>query len=270
MSQGRLDLDAALGVVRRDWRIYRSFRLRLILQLVSILLSLTLFFYLSKLVAVRRFPTPEAYFAFAVVGIAVLEVLTAALSAVPAAVRQELLTGTFERLVVSPFGPVASIAAMALFPIAQALVLSAATIALGGIVFGLPLSWSTVPLAIPVGALGAVAFLPFALLVTALVIAAKQAGGLTAYIVTGLSLTSGALFPVELLPGWLRWVSEVQPLTPSLDLLRHLLLATPLRDPVWLELLRLVGFAVVLTPVALVVLRRTIERGRRDGTLIEY
>jgi ABC-2 type transport system permease protein len=266
----RLAGAAAAGIVRRDARLYLSYRLRGFLQLATIFLSLALFFYLSRLVGVQRFPTPGAYFAYAVVGLAIVEVLTAAMSAVPAGVRQELLTGTFERLVVSPFGPVAGIASMAVFPLGLALVTATATILFAGVVFGMDLAWDTVPLALPVAVLGAFAFLPFALLVTAIVLVIKAAGALTTYIVTGLSLTSGVLFPVALLPWYLEWISHVQPLTPALDLLRHLLLGTPLNDPAAAEVLRLVLFALVLLPVSLLVLRATVERCRRAGTLIEY
>ena len=40
-------------------------------------------------------------------------------------------------------------------------------------------------------------------------------------------------------PAWTRWLSEVQPFTPAVDLLRNLLVHTPLRDGVLVDLLKL-------------------------------
>ena len=59
---------------------------------------------------------------------------------------------------------------------------------------------------------------------------------------TCLSLVAGVFFPVALLPNWIEWTSEVQPLTPSLDLLRHLIVGTPI-DSAWWAVFRLVAFA---------------------------
>jgi len=41
------------------------------------------------------------------------------------------------------------------------------------------------------------------------------------FIVSAISLVAGLYFPISLLPGYLRWASDVQPFTPAVDLLRH-------------------------------------------------
>jgi ABC-2 type transport system permease protein len=262
-------LDAATGIVVRDARLGFAHRAAGILAVLTALFSLAVFFYVAQLVGTRRFPTPEAYFAFVVVGIAGIGVVTAALASAPQELRTELVAGTFERLVVTPFGAVRAIAAMTVWPIVRGLVLAVATLLLAATVFGLPLAWGTLPLALPIALLGALAFVPLALLVCAVVLVLKQVGALTGYLVTGLALTSGALFPTELLPWWLRWIAEVQPLAPALDLLRHVAVDAPLRDPAALELARLAAFALVGTPLALWVLHRAVERGKLRGTLTE-
>ena len=204
------------------------------------------------------------------VGLATIEVLTASLAAVPAAVRQELVSGTFERLVVVPLGPVGAIVAMAGFPILLSWLVGATTIAMGAVVFGLPLHWSTTPLALVVAVLASAAFLPFTLLVAAVVLLAKQAGAAAAFVTTALGLASGAFFPPSLLPGWIAWIADVQPLRPALELMRYALLDVPVDVGVADALARLVAFAAVGVPVGALVLSAVVARCRRRGTLTEY
>lgn len=261
---------AATAMLRRDWLIFTSYRLRFFTQLLGQLFSLTLFYYVSRLVHVEPFSSPSQYYAFAVVGLVILAVLNSTLSTPPALVRQELVAGTFERLYLSPFGPVGALLSMLLFPFTFAMVTAICMLAIAGIVFGLDVDWGTAPLAIPLGALGAMSFMPFGVLLLAVVIIAKQAVAGTTWVIAGISLIAGLYFPVTLLPNWIEWTSHVQPFTPATDLLRHVLVDTPLREDAWVSLAKLVGFTAVLLPVSVACVHRAIAISRRRGTIIEY
>ncbi len=265
-----LTLGAALAVLRRDYQLWVSYRTRFASQALAVFFSLVLFYYISRLVRVRLFRTSDEYFAFVVIGLSILEVLTATLHTLPAALRAELLAGSFERTVVSPFGPVGAIAAMTLFPIAQALSVGALTIGLAAALFGLPLRWSTLPAAIPTALLGSLAFAPFALLMASAVLRVKQSGAGSAFVVTALALAGGAFFPVSLLPGAVRWVSDVQPFTPAVTLLRHEIAGAPLSGSPWVAAAKLAGFAIVLLPLSMHALAASVRTCQRRGSLIEY
>ena len=163
MTALRPHLAAAAGIFRRDATVYLSYRWRLGTQYVGVLFTLAVFYYISRLVRVGTFPSPDTYFSYAAVGVIILQVLQSTLD-IPGAVRQELVAGTFERMAVSPFGPVWSILALFLFPLALAVVTMLVTLALGVVVFGLDARWSTVPLAVPVALVGAMALGAIALL----------------------------------------------------------------------------------------------------------
>jgi ABC-2 type transport system permease protein len=261
--------SGALAVVRRDFRIALSYRFRFFSGVFAAFFSLTLFYYVSRLVRVERFESPDAYYGFVVAGLVILQVLQSTLVTPSANVRTELVAGTFERLAVSPFGAVRALAASILFPFAYSLVMSIVMLVFAATVFDLPVEWSTVPLAVPAFVLGAVAFAPFGLLLVAAVAVWKQATGV-AWIMAGITLLAGFYFPVELLPDWIEWTSKVQPFTPAVDLLRHLLIGIPLDDPAWSDVLRLAGFAAVLLPLSGWLLVIAIRTGRRRGTMLEY
>lgn len=261
---------AGMAIVRRDAQLFFSYRFRVLSQLLTVFFSISLFYYLSRMVHVTTFSSSDEYFGYAVVGIAILEIIGASLSGLPPALRQELVAGTFERLILSPAGAVTSTVAMLAFPMLVALLSGVIALTFGIVVFGLPLHWSTAPLALPVALLAATAFAPFALVIGGAVLAVKQAGRASGFVVTGLSLVGGFFFPVALLPWWVRWLSQVQPFTPSLNLLRHFLIGTPLVEAEWVSVVKLVGFAVVLMPAAVWFLSVSVRWAQRRGTVIEY
>ena len=76
------------------------------------------------------------------------------------AVRQELVSGTIERFLVSAHGPVNGILGTMLFTLINAIFSGILMLALAALVFGLPLA-ATAFLAIPVSLLSVVAFKPF-------------------------------------------------------------------------------------------------------------
>lgn len=261
-------LGAVLATVRRDAAIFTSYRLRIPSQILAMLFTLTMFFYIAKLVRPDAVGPHSDYYAFAVVGIVIMAVLTAALST-SELVRMELMQGNFERMVISPLGPVGAVFAVAAFPILYSTLFAGMMLTLAVVLFGIPLHLSGVPLTLVVAAFTAVAFACLGLLFVAALLAFKSAMGAT-WVLAALSLLAGAYFPVRLFPGWIRWTSEVQPLTPAVDLVRHLLVGTSLTAPEWLELVKLAGFTAVLIPVSSVALWLAVRWSRRRGTLIEY
>lgn len=265
-----LDVNAGLAVVKRDFKLALSYRLRFATQLLSVFFSLTLFYYLSRLVQVPVFESHDAYYAFAVVGLIILQVLNSTLASPPGSLRQELVAGTFERIVLSPFGAVGGAISMMVFPFVYALVTGIAMLGFASLVFGLDVAWATVPLVIPVAALGALSFAPFGVALLAMVLVVKQVASGTTWIIAGISLIAGLYFPVTYLPDWIEWASDVQPFTPAVELMRNLLVGTELTDPVWLDVGRMAGFAVVLLPLSVWTLKKAIRTSRRRGTIIEY
>jgi ABC-2 type transport system permease protein len=270
MTSIRSHLSAAGAICKRDFLLFVSYRARMFTTLFTVAVSLTLFYYVSRLVSSPQVGSPDEYYAFVVVGIVIFGVLTSTLSTPVGTLRAELQTGTFERLVLSPFGAVRSIASLLIFPLLLSTVTGILSLAYAGLVFGLDVNWSTAALALPVAMLGAAAFAPFGLAMAALVVLFKQTNAGATFVITGISLLAGIYFPVELLPDWIEWASDVQPFTPAIDLLRNVLVDTPLRDSAGVELAKLGGFALVTAPVAVLLLQAAVRRSRRLGTIIEY
>jgi len=260
---------AFLAVMRRDLTVYLSYRTRLVSQALTSVFSVTLFYYVSRLVHVSGFRSPNSYFGFVVVGISMVSVMYSCFS-IPELLRQELVAGTFDRLLLSPFGAVRSVIAMTIFPVLYSFILAATTLALGCVLFGLHLHWSTVPLSVPAMALALLAFLPFGLLFAALTVVVKQGSVGTSWVIALLSIVGGLYFPVSLLPHWVGTAAKLQPFTAATSVLRHLLVGSSLGESPGSALAKLALFTVVLVPGSIFVLSRAISFGQRRGTIIEY
>jgi ABC-2 type transport system permease protein len=257
------------GIVRRDAILFVSYRTQVVSQLFGPLFTITLFYYISHVLTAKTIHSPGGYFGFVIVGLVIVQILTISLGVMPVTVRQELVSGTIERFLVSAHGPVNGILGTMIFPLFNAMFTGVLMLALATLVFGLPLA-ATAALAIPVSLLGMLAFMPFAFLLVALVLAFKQISSATQFIIAGVAIVGGLYFPIAVLPGWIRWASEVQPFTPAADLLRHLLVDAPLAHNAGIDLLKLVGFIVLLLPAGFALLRVAIRYGQRTGTIAEY
>jgi ABC-2 type transport system permease protein len=262
-------LAPAAAIVRKDLLTAWSYRVGFVTGLFGGVVSMALFYYISRLVQAPQF-TPDTYFTFVVIGIVTFNLLSAALVMPPIALRQELVAGTFERMLLAPGGTVKCITTLIVYPTAYSLVSVVLILTAGSLVFGLELNGPTLPLALPVTVLATLAFAALGGLLLAAVLVAKRVPPGTGYLVTGLSLVAGLYFPVDLLPGWIQWTSEVQPLTPAVELLRHTLADQPLVDPAWLSTLKLALFAAIGLPLSFAALRLTLRLGRRRGTTLEY
>ena len=159
---------------------------------------------------------------------------------------------------------------MMIFPFCVSFVSALITLAIAVTVFGLHVHWQTAPLAIPIALLGTGAFTAFGLLFASSAVVFKRVVGGAGLMMTGVALVSGLYFPIALLPGWLRWFSNVQPFTPTVELLRHLLVQTPLSHSVFTDLAKIIGFVIICLPLGVVLLGQAMRLGQRRGTIIEY
>jgi ABC-2 type transport system permease protein len=270
MSTAVAYFDAAFAVVKRDVRVFRTYRFRFPAQVFRSFLAVALFYYISRLVTVAPFNHPEAYFAYVVVGLVIMELMLSTVNSLPGRVRHEVVAGTFERFVVSPFGATAAVLSLSVFPLVMAFVSGVLTIGFAAVVFEMPVRWATVPLSLPVAFVGCLSFVAFAVLAAASVILFKESQAGIGFLTTAISFLGGFVFPVALLPDWIEWTSRAQPFTPTLELLRNVLVGTPLDASAWEAFGKVAVAAAVLLPLSTWVLAISIRKSQQRGTIIEY
>jgi ABC-2 type transport system permease protein len=124
---------------------------------------------------------------------------------------------------------------------------------------GVSLTWNPLRIlaAMAVVVLGAVFFSCLSMSLAGLVRNRDRLMGIGQAITMPLFFASNALYPVDLMPQWLRWLSAVNPLSYEVNALRGLLIGTP--SNMALDLGVLVAAAVLGVAVASALLRRLVR-----------
>jgi len=80
----------------------------------------------------------------------------------------------------------------------------------------------------------------------------------------------GAMFPVTIMPEWLQFISMIFPITYALEAIRLSVLQGYSIGMLQEQLIILIAMSLVLFPLSLKTFRWAVEKGKRDGTLMQY
>ena len=258
--------------LRRDFLNAWSYRMAFVGDAINMAFQALLFYYLGRIVDPSLLPSYNGgqitYFEFVIVGIAVTMVVGVGLFKAAGALRNEQLMGTLEVLLMTPT--------------------ATATIQFGSVVYDLlyvplrtGLFFVAVALAAEVhinssGILPAtvtlLSFIPFVwglgILYAAATVTFKVGGA--GFVVSILTMTSGAYFPLEVLPGWLEALAGLNPMTLAIEAMRDTLLGSGGWSQVGEALVVLLPASCITLALGILAFRAAVRRERRRGTLGLY
>jgi ABC-2 type transport system permease protein len=274
LTTGRSLLKASyfrtLGaLVRRDFSITRSYRLAFLLDVFFGIMNLLVFYYISRTLTPRvdSLQGAPSYFAFASVGIVLSVVMQAATSGITRRIREEQLTGTLEILAMQPISGVQLAVGLTGFPFLFGLARAALYIAFAGLLLELPLGDADVLGFVVMLATTGLALSALGIALGGVVLVVKQGEVFAAVLTFGLTLLSGALFPRDLLPGWLQPFGDLLPTRWALDGLRSALF----QGGDWQGAFAALAIeSLVLVPLALWMFSALLGVVKRSGSLSQY
>ena len=160
--------------------------------------------------------------------------------------------GVLAKLLVTPTPRVALVTGKAFAAGVRAAVQGVVVLALA-LVLGVTLTSNPLRVLAAFGVLvlGAAFFACLSLVLAGLVLRRDRLMGIGQAIIMPLFFASNALYPVDLIPGWIRWLAYVNPLSYQVDALRGLLLGTPSNLPLDLAVLGVVAVLGIGTASAL-------------------
>jgi ABC-2 type transport system permease protein len=259
--------------LRRDWAIARSYRLSFGLGVVDAFISLFLFFYLAKLINQTELASQsqlsEGYFAFAVIGYALIDVLRAGVTTFAAQLREDQMTGTLEALLVTPAPASLVVLGSATFDLLRAALSGIVIVVLAVLFFGLELSVdSSSVIALIIATPAALAlFTAMGIVVAGLTIVVKQTVSLVTFVSTAIAVLAGVYFPISVLPPGLEAVAKALPFTWTLDIFRAALLGGNVSTT---QVALLAGCGLVALPLSLKLFNAAVDHAKRQGSLAQY
>jgi ABC-2 type transport system permease protein len=259
------------AVARLEFIDLLNYPLNAVLQQLSILVPLIISYFLARLLPGGDNSVGGDYFTFAVVGYAAFVLLQGAVSGLGKSIQTAQSLGTLETLLVEP-------APWRLLPIVLGTyhvgfaALSAVVILGVGVALGAELTVAGLPAFVGVLLLGMVASLAIGTIIASLMVLAKRAAVVLAGYGMIAGLMAGSVFPVELIPAWLRWIAFVVPETYVMDAGRQLLMSDPPPALVSLPtaIVVLVAIALVASGLGTVLFSRSLQYSRRMGLLSGY
>jgi ABC-2 type transport system permease protein len=255
----------------RDLRIASTYRSPFILEAIEALFGATLFYYVARFVdspSLRSaLPQGNSYFAYSLVGFVFFDYLNAALDTFDRSLLEARDSGTLEPLLVTQASLPLILTGSAVYPFVATTLRIAVYLAWAALLFDFPLraaNWLAVAAVLLATLL---AFSGLGIFSAAYLLLFKR-GNPAKWLLLGVSsIAGGMLFPVNILPPWLRVVASLNPVTYALDAMRAALLDGTGIAGIAPLLLVLVLFALVLLPASVAFFSWALRRTKMTGTL---
>jgi ABC-2 type transport system permease protein len=267
-------MSVGSAFIKRDVSMALSYRLSFVLRIFSIFFSVASFYFLSRLfggvMATQLDQYGGDYFSFVLIGLAFTGYLGLSLSNFSSSIREGQMTGTLEIMLLSPTRLSSILLSSSLWSYLETTINVIIYMIIGALVFGFDASHANFLTAIVVLVLSIISFSGFGILSAAIVLVVKQ-GDPISWLFGGFSnLLAGVYYPISVLPGWLTPLSHALPMTYALDAMRLAMLKGYSLYDVRLDILVLLGFSLVLTPLAFLFFRKALKRAKMEGSLIQY
>jgi ABC-2 type transport system permease protein len=260
--------------LKRDALIAASYRTAFATQLIGNVVVLAVFYYIGQMfegVEVRALqPYGGNYAAFLLIGIAFTDALGVSVSTFAAQIREGQVTGALEATLMSPVSVGRILVYSSLWSYCLSAFRFVLYLGLGLLFFRVDLREARLGAGLVVFMLTVVSFAGVGMIWASIVMLIKRGESIMNLVGGSFLLLGGVMFPVSVLPGWLRALSSLIPLTYGLEGMRLALL----RGYGVVQLSRtiaiLLTFCVVLVGLGLVGFSAAVQVVKRRGSLSQF
>jgi ABC-2 type transport system permease protein len=267
-------LAKLFAFTEHGFRLAISYRLNFVSRYVSLLTSIIFFYFLAQVfrassnVVLRNYGGD--YFAFLLLGGAFSVYLSLCLRIFSEHLREELLQGTLEPLVVTATPMTLSLLGPALWSVLEGTLIAILQLAIGAIFLGADYSHANWPSVLVVSLISIVCLVAWGIASASFTIIFKRSDPINWLVGAITYVFSGVYFPVAILPPWLQIISYLIPLTYALEAMRGAMLTGRTLVELGLPLIALVIFTLIMLPLSVFSLQRAINYLRDTGSLSHY
>lgn len=265
----------AKAFVCKDLAISSSYKMQFAFQFAQVFFSVTAIHFIGKMVHASG-SSPAlleyelGYFAFALVGLAVDSYLQAGVVKATESIRQSMNQGVFEAMAATPTAYGLLLFYTSLWPFVFATARVSLFFLFGVIFFSLRLPNANWFGAIVVLSVTIPVFLMLGIISSSIIVLIKRGDPVNWFFSRISAILAGTMFPVSVLPSWLRAIAQCLPLTHSLEAARRCLLTgATLFDVRW-HLLTLAVFSGCLAPVTYFAVRVFMQSAKKRGAFATH
>ncbi len=264
----------AIEFMRKDFIVESSYKLAFIIALLNYVLPIMSLFFIGKAVAGNRIRGIERYgtdyFSFALVGTAFSSYFQLAVSTFSGSIKRAQMAGCLEAILSSQTSPRSMVVMSSYYSFISAMIQMLLMFAISHFFLGFDLSKMNLISTLVSTLLSIAIFMCLGIFSAAGTVIFKQAEPVSWLLGVATALLGGAMFPISVMPAWLRFLASIFPITWSLDALRLAMLKGYSVDRLSAQLLMLTAMTIILFPLSLLTFEWAVEKGKRDGTLMQY
>ncbi len=244
------------------------------MQIFGLFFSVLPFFFLSKLFAGNISPYLEpyggSYFAFVIIGIAIVGYLQLSLSSFNKNIREAQVTGTLEALLMTQTSIHTIIFASSIYGFFWESIKIFLILSIGIVLFGMSAENANFGVAITILLLTVTSSMGLGIISASFIMVFKKGDPLNMIIGSLSGLLGGIFYPVSVLPEWVQKCACFIPITHSLEGMRQALINGATFKEINQNFIALIAFTVILLPLSLWIFSFAVKRAEIDGTLTHY
>ncbi len=258
--------------IKKDFLWEFSYKISFYGQFLGMFLTLITFFFLSKTFEANQSIHLNAYannyFLFSIIGIAFLDHCSNLVRSLSTSIRNAQAFGYIDTILLSQRSTIFVMFCMLAYPYIKGNLKFILYLLFASLISDFPLPLHTYALASLILFCSSLFFLGIAFLSGAFVLVYKQADPTNYLINILISLFSGIIYPVTVLPGYLQAISEIIPATYSLDLLRSVIFNNDLVFKI--DLINGLFTPLIIVIISLIVFNFAITKVKKDGSSGKY
>jgi ABC-2 type transport system permease protein len=263
-----------MAFIRAEAAELSRYRLHVITRSISFVFAVVSVFFFSRFIAAAPNHHLDryggTYLGFGILGLLASDLQYVGATALSQRVRQAQLMGVLEAELATPAPAWMVLSAAPVYEFASALLRAVCYVVGASLFLGVSFAAANVVSVLIVVPFVLLAFVGLGLLSAAGTMITRRSNPLGLVLGWASMFLSGVIYPVSVLPNWLRAAGRLLPLTPTLEALRLALLggASPRVLLPYIGALAL--FGCILTPAGLALFAYALRRARIDGSLTHY
>ncbi len=264
-----------LSQLKKDFLVDFSYKISFFGQFLGIFLTVISFFFISEIFigsqSIHLEQFNNDYFIFATLGIAILDMVITIMRTLTTSLREAQSFGYVEMFFISRINSSYLFLCCSIYPFIKGSIRFIAYILLVQLASDYTFWTSSVLIAFFLLLLMIIPFLALSFLALSFVLYFKQADPINFIINILISVFSGIMYPVSVLPGFMQSISNLIPLTSQLNSVRHVLINNSLDEYMFSNIFFMhIFFSIVSLCVCLVIFQISVRLVKKRGTIGTY